>query len=401
MQYHALSVAKNGGYVDLIGYNESEPYSEVSSHPRISIVPLPPHPSILQTRNKLLFLVYAPLKVLFQFAGLWWCLAYRTQPARWLLVQNPPAIPTLAVATLVCFLRHTNLVIDWHNFGYSILALKLGDQHPLVLLSKWYEKTFCRYATAHFCVTRAMARVLRDDFMLRAPILPLHDRPASHFQPILDEHERVAFLSSLQETESVRSSLGSSTLRVLVSSTSWTADEDFSILIDALCRYSEVASTTEIRLPEILAIITGKGPLRETYLKKIADCVKSGRLEKVTIWATWLSASDYAKLLASASLGVSLHTSSSGVDLPMKVVDMFGAGLPVVGWSHFEAWPELVTEGVNGRGFGSAVELLDQLVDLFGNPDKLEKLREGARKEGSRRWDDQWNPVAGKLFGLS
>ncbi|RAH55952.1 beta-1,4-mannosyltransferase [Aspergillus piperis CBS 112811] len=400
MQYHALSVARNGGQVDMIGYHESDVHPEISSHPRISIVPLPPHPPCLQTSNKLLFLLFGPLKVLFQIVCLFWILAYRTKPAKWLLVQNPPSIPTLAIASLVCFLRHTNLLIDWHNFGYTILALKLGDSHPLVRFSRTYEKIFCQYATAHLCVTNAMASVLKDEFALKAPILPLHDRPADHFQPILDDRVRQDFLRSLSETESVRPMIGSDKVRVLVSSTSWTADEDFSLLIEALCRYSDLAETSNPELPSVLAIITGKGPQREMYLRQIADLQKNGKLQKATLRTAWLSMEDYARLLASASLGVSLHTSSSGVDLPMKVVDMFGAGLPVVGWNRFEAWPELVTEGRNGRGFGSSDELVEHLVELFGNQEALEKLRAGAREESSRRWDDEWNPVAGKLLGL-
>lgn len=381
---------------------ESDPIPALTSHPNISIVALPRSPAFLQTDNKLLFLLFcAPLKVVLQVIGLWVCLAYRTRPARWLLVQNPPAIPTLAVAGLVCFLRQTRLVVDWHNFGFSLLALKLGgEQSSVVKLARWYEiRCAAAAASAHLCVTDAMGRVLRREFGIKTPVLTLRDRPAAHFQPIDDPQQRHEFLMSLPECEPVLQR--ERDVRVLVSSTSWTADEDFSVLIDALCRYSRCACSESPSLPSVLAIITGKGPQKERYLEQIAACEKAGELDKVTIKTAWFdSAHDYAKLLASASLGVSLHTSSSGVDLPMKVVDMFGAGLPVVGWDRFEAWPELVTEGVNGRGFGSAEQLAAHLVELFGNDATLATLREGARKESARRWEHEWDPVAGKLFGL-
>jgi len=38
---------------------------------------------------------------------------------------------------------------------------------------------------------------------------------------------------------------------------------------------------------------------------------------------------------------------------------------------------------------------------LFGGDgNELRKLREGAVKEGKRRWDEEWEPVAGRLLGL-
>jgi beta-1,4-mannosyltransferase len=375
-------------------------HPDIVSNPLIEIVPLSPAPAILRSSSKVLFPILAPLKVLWQMYSLFRALGYRSKPARWMLVQNPPSIPTLAVAGLMCFLRNTDLVIDWHNFGYSILALKLGPSHPLVKISAWYEKAFAKAAAHHITVTNAMARVLRDDYGVQASAL--HDRPAAIFKPISPK-QRTDFLSQLSETAQYAADLSPSSKtpwKLIVSSTSWTADEDFSLLLSALCTYS-AAATSATHLPRILAIITGKGPQKEHYMNQIRALNQDKKLLNVVILTAWLSPSGYASLLASADLGVSLHTSSSGVDLPMKVVDMFGAGLPVVGWGAFEAWPELVKEDVNGKGFDSADQLAEQLVSLFGKDEKLlEKLKNGAMKESGNRWDDEWNRVGGKLFKL-
>ena len=302
---------------------------------------------------------------------------------------------------VVCFMRNTHLIIDWHNYGWTILAGTRGPSHPFVTLSKHYEAFLGRWApTASFTVTHAMARQLKNPpYNISSPILTLHDRPAAIFQPI-SAQERKVFLAGLKETSKCAERIIAGHMRLLVSSTSWTPDEDFSLLLEALCAYSTASQST--RLPPVLAIITGKGPQKQMYLDRIAALEASSKLTNVSISTAWLSAENYALLLASADLGVCLHKSSSGVDLPMKVVDMFGAGLPVVGYSDYKSWGELVTEGVNGRGFVIDGDLARVLKELFGEREgnALARLREGAVKEGSRRWDEEWDGVAGRLLGL-
>ncbi|KAL2267126.1 hypothetical protein VTJ83DRAFT_4403 [Remersonia thermophila] len=389
MTYHALSFAKHGGKVNLIGYAETSPHPDVATHPNIAIRPLPTPP---RRPPSVPFLLFAPFKVLYQLYHLTRLLAYALPPAHWLLVQNPPSIPTLAVALLVGRLRNTKLVVDWHNYGWTILAGTRGASHPLVRLSKAYECRLGRLADLHLTVTHAMARQLR-----RAPYaIP----------------ERLPMLAALArvlpaEHRDLLPALCRGDVRLLVSSTSWTPDEDFSLLLDALVRYAAAAAAAASRPrppAPILAVITGKGPQRDLYLARVAELVARGRLPRdaVRVATAFLPFEDYAALLACADLGVCLHRSSSGVDLPMKVVDMFGAGLPVAAYQGYESFGELVKEGENGRGFETAEELADILTRLFGEGGKaeLERLRKGAVLEGSRRWDGEWDASVGRVTGF-
>lgn len=83
--------------------------------------------------------------------------------------------------------------------------------------------------------------------------------------------------------------------------------------------------------------------------------------------------------LGCADVGVSLHQSSSQLDLPIKVLDMFGAGLPVCSrfypWllpvvllhfdMHYSLASELVKSDVNGFVFATPEELLQCFVVRF------------------------------------
>eukprot|EP00927_Polykrikos_kofoidii_P064288 TRINITY_DN5940_c0_g1_i2.p1 TRINITY_DN5940_c0_g1~~TRINITY_DN5940_c0_g1_i2.p1 ORF type:complete len:477 (-),score=61.12 TRINITY_DN5940_c0_g1_i2:150-1580(-) len=406
MQYHALSLAKHGCRVSLVGYPGAEPLEEVTKHPHIRIR----HITSWSVPAGLPYSVRLVWLVLGLSAGLFSTLLWRTPRPRVILMQTPPAIPSMAAGVLAAFLQGAALVVDFHNFGYSLLALKLGDGHFLVRLHLLYEKLFGPLAHDAFCVTDAMREFLGT---WRVPAVTLHDRPNSIFRPTPPEEQRTLFarlraegqLSELDDWWPVEgdadgglffasgsgyTGVAENRPRIVISSTSWTADEDFGQLLDALPVLDRTLVAGGSRA---VVFITGRGDLKEAFEARYRSDMRQ-ELRAIRVVTLWLSFGDYAALLGSADLGLSLHSSSSGLDLPMKVVDMFGAGLPVCA-RNFPALPELVQHGENGLIFNSTEELSSCLAIGMGvGVEAAKAIRKGTEERRLSGWDSHWDEVA-------
>ncbi|THU90753.1 hypothetical protein K435DRAFT_781064 [Dendrothele bispora CBS 962.96] len=436
MMYHAESFAENDFMTYLVGYGGSKPIPSLETLPRVQLRYLSEPPTVLKS---LPFIISAPFKITHQIASILKELLIRIpEPPEYLLVQNPPSIPTLALVALVGRIRGCKVIIDWHNLGYSILALKLGDGHLFVKIAKRFEATFGQSAYAHLFVTEAMRNYLVNEWDLRGQKVVLHDRPPRHFHhssaqeihdlftgsnsplarqtvltdflpelnlpystPFTDTSRpedtghptpvNVPLAPPLSVTSQTYTQVEPPILRpdrpaLVVSSTSWTPDEDFGILLDALTIYEQRAcvmngsSSGQRKLPKLLMAVTGKGPQRQEYMNKVNELQKSWKW--VRCISVWLEAEKYPVFLGSAEFGVCLHSSSSALDLPMKVVDMFGCGLPVCAL-NFKCLPELVKHEKNGLVFNNSAELAEQLESL------LSSFPESPRLAALRRSLDQ------------
>jgi beta-1,4-mannosyltransferase len=165
-------------------------------------------------------------------------------------------------------------------------------------------------------------------------VTTLMDKPPERYKP-LNSAAQAMFLETLPETRGI----DRNKTKILVTSTSYTADEPLLPLLSALIKYNE---TQNLDLPRILLLITGRGPMQEQYRKVIAHSSLSGNNpdKKCTVKMMWLKPDDYPRLLACADLGISLHISSSGLDFPMKIIDLFGCGVPVCA-IRFKAYDNL------------------------------------------------------------
>ncbi|KAI8606355.1 hypothetical protein EDD21DRAFT_298288 [Dissophora ornata] len=420
MLLHARSALSAGWRVDVIGYKGSRLPEDLESHPSIQFHFLSELPRVPESMPRILYYLYAPIKAIFLAFQLFYVAMFNVPAPEVYVVQNPPSIPTLHVMQIVNWLKQRHLVIDWHNYGASMVAQRLGKRSIFTKLVERYERLWGYKATIHVCVSRAMARDLLYKYEKRGKVITLYDRaPESFHRLVVEETHELeklvqeqtlnrTFLPTIGANQTLFTEKNTTNGTVffradrpilIVSSTSWTADEDFQMLLDAAKQYDDHSKTESSgkvnSFPKLLFVITGKGPLKQHY----EEIVSKMALENVAFITTWLSPEDYPLLLGSADLGVSLHTSTSGVDLPMKVVDMFGCGLPVCAFKY-PALEELVVAKSNGLVFESANELKSQFVQLFkgfplSDPEtqaQLQGMRNVIQKTfQATRWEQNWN----------
>jgi beta-1,4-mannosyltransferase len=313
---------------------------------------------------------------------------------------------------LICKLAQIKLIVDFHNYGYTLLALNVKVK-PLIWVAKTYEKIFAKTLDYGLCVSKSMQRDLKDNWGINSVVV--YDKPnQAIFGPISIEEKHDLFKKLLLVPKQPKNSeetlftqkdgnkviMKENRPMLLVSSTSWTKDEDFSILFEAMEAYEQEGQRRDSikdqiqvigSYPHLHLIITGKGPEKERYLKLIDE--RKVNWKHITIETKWLEANDYPKLLASADLGICLHYSSSGVDLPMKVVDMFGSVLPVAA-IDYACIDELVQNNKNGHIFKDSKELGNLLKDTFGEyptgTKKFEKFKENIKQFREKSFDDEW-----------
>ena len=137
------------------------------SHVKFLYIPEPPR--WISKLPRRLFILLAPVKVVYQVWGLLNALVLQIpEPPLHVVVQvmlslihlemrilihrpkNPPTIPTLAVAWLVARIRGSRVIIDWHNLGYTILAMRLGDKSRIVSWAKKYVFSVPSYDNSRF-----------------------------------------------------------------------------------------------------------------------------------------------------------------------------------------------------------------------------------------------------------
>ncbi|OWB82714.1 hypothetical protein B5S33_g1342 [[Candida] boidinii] len=409
MLNHVSSFLKLGYRVKLCGYLESdiefnlfngedEDGNKYRSNLSISEI------KVIKNDFKLPYIIFGILKILIQiFELIKLLVGLITEETRYILIQNPPSIPLLFIICLLKYIKYPflNLIIDWHNLNFTILNLRFkNEDHIVIRFLKNYEKYLSfKFSDLNLTVSSKLKEFLINEFKINEDkIVLVYDKPIKQIFKTLtigdEDSERLCIINSHQEIFVNGFDIGKD--KILITSTSFTEDEDFDLLIKSLINLEQYLQDSNYT-GRIYMVITGKGPKRDYYMNLIKQ---ETSFKKIIVKNVWLKIEEYPKLLKISDLGISLHYSSSGLDLPMKIVDLFGCGIPVISM-NFPSISELVEDNVNGlilKDNHSDIELFEKIKSLIIDSDtKLyDKLKTNCLIASEKNWDDEWTSKLSK-----
>jgi beta-1,4-mannosyltransferase len=391
MQYHALALAVNEGDVDLVGLEGSPVHAALTAETRLKTHRLSDRGFRSRaTGGRLRYVWMSGARATLQAGRLLSTLLRLPKPDT-ILVQSPPAAPTLAVAWLAARLRRARFVIDWHNLSHAILAVPLGEHHRAVKSLARSERRWGRRADAHLAVSNALAGWLRREWGIQAAVF--HDRP-----PTIFEKPPLEVANELWQRLARDLNLGTRRIPIIACPTSWTPDEDFDLLLEALERAERVLQgerkVADGLPPEIAVLMTGRGPLREDFERRLAR----RSLHCIAARTVWLEPNDYPVLIGMADAGLCLHQSASGFDLPMKLADFRGAGIPACAYDYAPVLSEVLTTGHEGVMFRDPGDLSSLFVAIahadLGKVAQFANARTWLAANRPERWEAQWAQLA-------
>jgi beta-1,4-mannosyltransferase len=385
MQYHAVSLAEAGGEVDLVGLEGAPVIPAVASQPRIHLHRLPDRGFAGRARGGVRrFVLASALRGLSQSARLLSMLLRIPKPDL-ILVQNPPAFPTLFVGWLASRLRGARFAIDWHNLSHTIAAVKVGEHHRAVKAIARSERRWARRADLNLTVSKTFADWLAREYRIKATVV--YDRPGAAFVAPSPSEAAALWSKIAQDLR-----LPAERIPLVVCPTSWTPDEDFDLLLEALERAERQLVSSPS--PQLAVLLTGRGPMREGFEARAAR----RNFKMIAVRTVWLEPDDYPRLVGMADLGLCLHQSSSGLDLPMKLADLRGAGVPVAVYDYAPVVSEVVTtreHGVTFRDPGDLAKLLVAIATATVPADSpLAQSRAWLAQHPAERWQAQWDAAA-------
>ena len=396
MQYHALALAVNEGDVDLVGLEGAPVHAALTAESRLRSHRLPDRGfASRHSHGRRRFVWMSVARASTQASRLFATLMRLPKP-NVILVQNPPSTPTLAVSWLVARMRGARLVIDWHNLSHTILAVPLGDQHRAVRALARSERRWGRRADGHLAVSRALADWLQREWKIKATVL--YDRPAGFLakSPLEVSNELWQRLARDHH-------LGPRRIPLVVCPTSWTPDEDFDLLLEALERAerARVAAhgSGDGQSPDLAVILTGRGQLKTDFERRLSR----RDFKRLAVRTAWLEPNDYPVIVGMADAGLCLHQSSSGLDLPMKLADFRGVGVPVCAYDYAPVLNEAITPGQEGITFRDPGELSAVLLALASGEltsvPKFAAARSWLAAHPAARWNEEWQGVRTVITG--